>query len=149
MSRFNVLLVAAPASVRTEVLGALPRGLKGAFVFESPGMEEALSLLRKLHVDMLVIDLDVVKPDFLTISKAYSNLLIVGVSSAPRTIDIPMNVFQHRIFARQELSASMAAEFKSILKGDKMPEDAARKAKQPRPAASADFEDFSVLVKAH
>lgn len=149
MSRFNVLLVATPASVRPEVLGALPRGLKGAFVFESPGMEEALTLLRKLHVDMLIIDLDVLKPDFLTISKAYSNLLIIGVSSVPRTIDIPMNVFQHRIFARQEFGTSLAAEFKSILKGDKMPEDAARKAKVQRPAGSADFEDFSVLLKTH
>ena len=149
MSRFNILLVGTPTAVRPEILKILPRGLKGAFIFESPVMEEAQSLLRKLHVDLMLVDLDALKTDFLAISKIYPNLLIVGVSSTPRAIDIPMNVYQHRMFARQELYPSLAAEFKSILKGDKMPEDAARKAKAHRPAASADFEDFSVLLKTH
>jgi hypothetical protein len=148
MSRFNLLLVGTSASVRPEILKVLPRGLKGAFIFEAPGMDEAHGLLRKLHVDCMLVDLDALKTDFLAISKDYPNLLIVGVSSNPRAIDIPMNVYQHRMFARTELYTDLAAEFKSLVKGVKMPEDAARKAKLIRPAASADFEDFSVLLKA-
>jgi hypothetical protein len=149
MSRFNILLVGTPASVRPEVLKVLPRSLKGAFAFEVPTMDEANSLLRKLHVDLMLVDLDALKTDFLAISKVYPNLLIVGTSSNPRAIDIPMNVYQHRMFARQELYTALAGEFKAILKGDKMPEEAARKAKINRPAASTDFEDFSVLLKTH
>lgn len=146
MSRFNVLLVGTQSAMRAEVLKTLSKVFRSNFVFEASEMSEAESLLRKLHVDMVLVDLDQLRADFLALSKVFPQPVLVGVSSNPRAVDIPMNVYQHRMLNRRDLQASLLAEFKSLRKGGHVTEEGSRKAKLPSPAGSSDFLDFTPLV---
>lgn len=142
-----MLLVGSEASIRPGIVKSLGKVFPSNFVFEVKSLDEATDLLKKLHIDVLMIDLDKEKMDFQAMDKRFPNTMFVGLSHNPRLIDVPMNAFKHRMFSKNDLLPTFQAELRSLKRGAGLPEDRARKEKIAEPADSDEFLDFRILVE--
>ena len=146
MKRFNLLLVNEEAGLSHAALKAVSKTYRSNFVFEVANMDEAKKMLGKLHIDCLIVDLDNHKVNLNKISIAYQNLMVFGVSKSPGRVNTAFNPEIHRIFSKDDFSASLSAEFKGIRKSGNLPQRKPIVASTESPASAADFRDFSKLV---
>jgi hypothetical protein len=149
MKRFNLLLVTQEQGLREIALKSLSRVYKSNFVFEVASLQEAHGMLAKLHIDILVVDLDREAVNMVKLSDRLPHLQVVGLSANPSRVQVQFDPVRHQILEKRDFSAALTAELKGMRKGSPAatPEPITRRVHQP-PAQGADFRDFFKLAEA-
>lgn len=146
MKRFNLLLVNKVTGLCQETLKALSKVYRSNFVFEVETMTEAEKMLKKLHLDCIVIDLDEFQADFMRLSKENPNLLIFGICKQPNKLEMPIFHERNKIFAKSEFIAALQIELKQLRKSNGLPQKKVIQSNLAAPANASDFQDFSKLI---
>ena len=149
MKRFNLLLVTKDAALRPAVLKVLSKVFKSNFVFELPSLEEAMHVLKKLHIDILMVDFDIVNADLVELNGCYPSMRIMGIASSPNQVKANIDMLRHRIFEKRDFALAFAAELKTQRKDFETPSATQGRRKGQEPAASTDFIDFHHLIQAN
>lgn len=147
MKRFNLLLVTKEGGLREAVLQALSKTYKRNFIFELPSVEEAAHLLAKLHIDILMVDLDLPAMDLVALSKRYPGVIVMGVASNPSRVQANIDFAAHCVFEKRDVVAAFTAELKARRKPLDAPERVQNRVRNQSPAAATDFRDFFKLIK--
>lgn len=137
--RFNLLLVTSDSRVNDLVLKSISRVFRDNFIFEVASLLEAEKLLAKLHIDLLIMDLDAESADLIRLNEKFPNLMIMGVSSY-QSMSSRLDPQRHRLLRKQDLATELADELKGLRK-----ERTEKKAAPAKVAAPAEFADFSSL----
>lgn len=144
MQRFNLLLVNTPAITGRKALKAISKVFRRNFVFEVQDLDEATELLNKLNIDLVLVDLDTVRPDLAAFTENHPRTLVWGIASRPNAVGTRIHPERNLIFPREDFPTEMVAELKSIKKEAQLPSKTGQ-APQPR-AVSSDFKDFVKLI---
>ncbi len=147
MKRFNFLLVTKDDSLRPDVLRTLSKVFKSNFVFELPSMDEALKILAKLNVDIMMLDLDLGEFDLVALSTRFPKMVVMGIASNPSSIRSNIAPLRHKVFEKRDFAQAFAAELKTQRKDLEAIEHAPARIRNQAPATPTDFVDFSKLSK--
>lgn len=146
MKRFNLLLVTQESGLREAALRALSRVYKSNFVFEVPNMEEAHRMLAKLHIDILMVDLDIEKGNLVKLSAKLPSVQIMGLCTHVSRIAAKIDHNLHQVFEKRDFGSSFLAELKEMRKSPQAVAVAAPRKAQQAPAEATDFKDFFKLT---
>jgi DNA-binding NtrC family response regulator len=147
MKRFNLLLVTKDASLRPIALKSLSKVFSSNFVFELASLDEATHLLSKLHIDVLMLDLDMSDFDLVALSKRWPTVKVMGVAAHPHANKSNISPLSHKVFEKRDFAVSFAAELKVQRKGIDAATHTPAKVRRQEPAASKDFVDFFSLTR--
>jgi hypothetical protein len=145
MKRFNLLLVTKENGLREVALRSLSKVYKSNFVFEVPSLEEAENMLSKLHIDILMVDLDLGNVNLVKLTASHPELQIIGLSANPRNVQANIDLHRHQVLEKRDLGPALLAELKGLKKGIGTETVVNRKPNQTR-AAATDFRDFFKLA---
>jgi hypothetical protein len=146
MKRFNLLLVTKESGLREMALKSLSKVFKSNFVFEVPTLEDASTMISKLHLDVLVIDLDADKVDLVALSGRLPHLLIFGLSANPSRVTATIDPMRHQVFEKRDFAGSLLAELKGMKKGQTAAATPIPRKQSQTPANPSDFTDFAKLI---
>jgi hypothetical protein len=149
MKRFNLILVTKDASLRPEALKALSKTFKNNFIFEVPTLEDAKVILSKLHIDILLLDLDHARIDVVELNKRFPTVSMMGVSARQGHIESHIDVYRHRVFEKRDFALAFAAEVKTLSKKLDTPNHPFQRVAKQAPADPTDFVDFVALTRAN
>lgn len=146
MKRFNLLLVTQESGLREVALRTLSKVFKSNFVFEVLSLEEAKTMLAKLHIDILLVDLDVEKVDLVALGSKYPHIQMMGLSANPSRITTNFDPSSQQILEKRDLANSFFAELKDLRKEMQQATPNSAKRRPQAPAEPNDFADFSKLA---
>jgi hypothetical protein len=147
MKRFNFLLVTKDDGLRPIVLKSLAKMSKSSFVFELQTLDEAVKILSKLNVDILMLDLDLADFDLVELSNRFPTMVVMGVATNPNTVRSNIAPLKHKVFEKRDFAISFATELKSQRKELVSTANTSERLRKQAPAASMDFVDFFKLSK--
>ncbi len=147
MKRFNLLLVTKDASLRPVALKSLSKVFSSNFVFELASLDEATNLLSKLHIDVLMLDLDLDNFDLVALSKRWPTVKVMGVAAHPHANKSNISPLSHKVFEKRDFAAAFAAELKIQRKGLDPAAHTPAHVRKQEPAAPKDFVDFFSLTR--
>lgn len=140
MKQLNLLIVSKDRETKGIVLKSNSRSICKKTVLQVANMQEAYTLLARLNLNLLLVDVDSEQLDLSTVKSKFPDLLIIGMSYKRSSSQIA------RILPKNDLRNSLLNELKSIRK-DKDLSKVNRSANSNRKAAgSTDFKDFFRLV---
>lgn len=147
MQRFNLLLINSNLGKPTQK--AVGRVFRRNYVLEVPSLDEAETLVDKLNMDMILVDLDSNPTDLTILASRYPNLLVWGLAKDPTRMRGRAHPIRNRIFAKRDFEQDMIAELKLVKKGEISPETPKRRSKPQRATRGNDFKNFFQLVGAN
>ena len=140
MKRFNLLLLGIDIKTSHQIVKTIYRIFRHNYVFEVENLPETFSLLDKLALDMLIVDLDTHRKSLTHLQSLYPHLNLIGVYSdtVPDVIFDPGKI---TLFKKKNLSYEIGAELKAIKK------EALEAAKpSPRFSTTPSFSDYFKLA---
>lgn len=143
MKRFNLLLLSPDVSLTQVAFRGLSKVYKNNFVFEARTLEEAHKLLRKLQIDLILVDADMPGANLNEFSSRYQNLLIFGIYSSYTASQAVINATHHKMLLKQDLVPALQAELKALKKTGQI----APASSSASPMVTPNFRDFFVLSK--
>lgn len=143
MRRFNLLLVGDCAETSTRVLRGISKVWKQNFLFESENLDEAQTLLRKLHVDLIMVDLDHLNVDLAQVASQFRDVRIVGTYSAKTRLTTAIHSEHRPVFLKENLTVDFLNYLKDLKKG-KLTVTSRQVVN-----SNASFKDFRQLVTAN
>ena len=146
MKQFNLLIVSKDQNVSGDMHRISSKVFRKSFVLQAEDMREASTLLKRLSINVLLVDLDSERVDFKHLNQSFSRLVIIGMTNNPGVQMVPADPHRNRILLKRELATSLPAELKAIRKHKGHAEVAQPKQNAPRAAAMTDFKDFVRLV---
>lgn len=146
MRRFNLLLLNENPAVARRVLKSVSRVFRQNFVFEVLSLKEAHGILGKLNIDLMVIDLDLVPANLVSLTAKYPDLIVVGLSEQPAKVNVRFDPEQHIILDKGDFAGALAMELKSVRRELQTPKRVSRRKKPQPPAVANDFKDFFKLA---
>ena len=149
MKRFNLLLVTTDANLRPIALKSLSKVFSSNFIFELGSLAEAEGILAKLHVDVLMLDLDTVTFDLVEISKRWPTVKVMGLAAHPHANKSNLSPLIHRVFEKRDFATAFAAELKMQRKELDSPVRRPANVRKQAPADPTEFVDFHSLTKAN
>lgn len=149
MKRFNLMLVTKDASLRPEALKALSKAYKSNFIFELQSLEEATRILSKLHVDILMLDLDLAHFDVVELNKRFPSVIMMGVSGKRGSVESHIDAYRHKVLEKRDFALAFTTELKSLSKKFESPNHVSQRVSKQAPAAATDFVDFVALTRAN
>lgn len=114
MKRFNLLIVNSGTTACKRMLKVARKSQKSKFVFEVNDMAEAMPLLNRLNIDMLLVDLDECEINFADYTKRYPKLSIVGAAHDLGSLAIPSE--RHKVLLKSEFESALREELKDVRK---------------------------------
>ena len=149
MKRFNLLLVTKDSSIRPAALKSLSRAFGSNFVFELDSLNEATDILAKLHIDILMLDLDLQVFDLVEISKRWPTVMVMGLAAHPHATKSNISPLIHKVFEKRDFAAAFSLELKNLRKSPDLVPRRVEPARRQQPAAPKDFVDFQSLTHAN
>lgn len=116
MSRFNLLLISPDIHAGHLIVKAIYKVFKRNFVFEVESDEEALRLIEKLKIDLIVVDFDHFKGKFSKILDQNPDIPSIGIYTK-MDVDLEFDPDRIQLISKAELYVAMLAEMKAIKKG--------------------------------
>ena len=149
MKQFNLLIVSKEPGANNALLKTASKIFRKSFVLHVTTLDEAYPLLKRLNINLLLVDMDGEKVNFHGLNQGFPNLTTIGTTSKVGSQTIPPDPIRNRILLKSDLKASLYAELKAIRK-DKGYANARQTADTPRRVTEpADFKNFLSLVGAH
>lgn len=144
MVRYNLLVISDSSQFSRKVMKAVGKSFRKHLLFEAESLHEAHKLMDRLHVDMIVCDLDFHRVKLDQLCERFPNLDVIGVCSNLAQLDIATG--NALVLKRDTFPAELALELKEIKKGQR-PEPVTAK-KSGWFAAPASFDNYASLVGA-
>jgi|GEM_PF-3836140 len=140
MKQLNLLIVSKDRETKGIVLKSSPRSLRKKTVLQVANMQEAYTLLDRLNLNLLLVDVDSEQLDLATVKRKFPDLLVMGMSYKASSSSFA------KILPKNDLRNSLNLELKSLRK-DKGIGKLNRTGKPgPKAAGATDFKDFFRLV---
>ncbi len=150
MKQFNLLIVSKDPGASDEMLKIASRIFRKNFVLQAQGLEEANTLLNRLNINLLIIDMDKEKVDFKGLNHAFPQLTIIGITDRPGDQMVPSDPQRNRILLKRDFQADLAVELKAIRKDKGYPSAKDNSPSSAKPVgATSDFKNFFRLVRSH
>lgn len=144
MKRFNLLLLNAEIRAAHQIVKLVYRVFKKNFVFEveEEEKEKAERILNKIHIDMVIVDLDQPLFDLSELQGKYPGKLFVGLYSDYKNTNefLPDNVM---LFKKDALQAEFLPELKAIKKQRAEERQQSRNTESTSPSFS-DYQSLAV-----
>lgn len=146
MKQFNLLIVSKDPRANDEIFKTASRVLRKSYVLQVQNLEEAYPLLKRLNINLLLIDMDGEKINFTGLNQSFPGLTTIGMTDRLSAQTIPPDPSRNRILGKNDFRASLTAELKAIRK-DKGYASAQKATRTPvKSAGSTDFKNFFRLV---
>lgn len=143
-SRFNLLVISDDAKLSQKALKAVSKSYRRNFIFEVENRLEAQKVLERLHIDMVLVDLDFHRVKLADFASKNPDVPMVAVSSRMAALDIHPG--ETLVLDRRDFAAQLMLEIKEMKKGGRAVKE------DPRPArstfATPSFDNYAMLVGA-
>lgn len=147
MKKFNLLVVSDNGKSNEQYLKVLGKVGRRNFVFVVQSLDEADTLLDRLKVDVLLVDLDHFKANLDTYNQKQPEMLVIGATRKMASQSIPQNPDRVKLFQKDEVVSGLTAELKNLRK-ERFPYRNWLKGSIPRTDNRSDFKNFNQLVVA-
>lgn len=139
-TRFNLLVITDDASFGKKALRAVSKSYRRNFIFEVQNRLEAQKLLERLHIDMILVDLDYHRIHLADLAEQYPDTPVVGVASSLSQLDV--NPGEALVFTRGQFAAQLITEIKEMKKGNRPEKISVPK----RVVTTPSFDNYSTLL---
>ena len=148
MKQFNLLIISKDAEASSIMLKTASKVFRKSYVLQVETLDEAYPLLRRLNINLLLVDMDGERINFPSLNQGFPELFTIGMTGNMSNKSLPADPIRNRLLSKQELKAALTAELKAIRK-----DKGFSAAKKPAATVSvtsepADFKNFVSLVAA-
>ena len=114
--RINLLLVHNRAEKLSPLSKLKGKFRKNSYLLETSDTEEARGLLDRLHIDLLIVDLDSHSISFTECRHLFPKLTVLGATWSQRRQSFLSEFNENKVILKTELEKALLSEIRSIRK---------------------------------